>query len=157
HAMSWNTQTPKITVATIDTIDAPPPPAPREEMALFNRWQGTWPNKHFEGSAEFDGTFDSKLVNRGNFLVWFDKTIVKDSTGKPFNNHQVDIWGFSDVSHKYYRVDVATSLDKPITPQVVYTPWFVANDAGQGLMLIAPLEKRRVANETQPTRYAIGM
>ncbi len=157
RGLVWDTKTPAATIVSADSVDPPPPPHPRAEMGLFKYWPGKWPNKHTESGVDVDGTFDSKLIGNGNFLVWFQNNVLTDTSKKVFRERQVSVWGFSDVTHRFYRVDIAMLVNQPITPRIIFTPWFITDEENKGLMLVSPLLKQQVGSERLPTRYAIGM
>lgn len=157
--MVWDTreQTAKLaaSVAASDTGWTLPPP--RKEMSRFTRWQGHWPDRRTEttakgGTALIDGTFDSKKIANGYFLVWLTHNDVTLPNAGRSVDREVDVWGFADVPQKYFRVDVVTGF--AVAPFVAYAPWFDPF-YDEGLILSPPYYNSMVGNESLPTRYGL--
>jgi hypothetical protein len=160
--MAWNETDPIAKpLATVSPQDSSwtLPPA-RTEMSQFAGWSGHWPSNTHEQTAKgedaiINGAFDSKPVGGGYFLVWLERNDILLNTSKRTSDREVDVWGYSDVSHFFFRVNFGTATDgHPIAPVVAYSPYF-APLGENGLLLMRPLYKTKVGAENLTSRYGI--
>jgi hypothetical protein len=148
-------------LATPDPQDASwtLPPA-RTEMSQFNGWNGRWPSHTRETNAkgenaDITGMIESKRIGNGYFLAWFEQNDITIGFTKKSTDREIDIWGYSDITHNYFRVNLGTATEgHPIAPVVAYAPFFVPLGEN-GLLLSGPYYKTKVGNEALTSRYGI--
>jgi hypothetical protein len=161
--MAWSEKDPLAkplaTIALEDSTWTLPPA--RTEMSQFAGWQGRWPSKTVESmgksgdNAVINGVFDSKPIAGGYFLGWFEQNDITPTAAKKMSDRELDIWGFSDVTHSYYRINIVTAVDgHQMAPSVAYYPFFTKL-GDNGLLLAAPLYKTKVGAEALWSRYGI--
>ncbi|MEO7083296.1 MAG: hypothetical protein ABI442_10345 [Gemmatimonadaceae bacterium] len=158
----WNEKEPTAKAAATIAVEDSSwvlPPA-RTEMLQYAGWTGRWPSRTNEKTGKGDdaaitGVFDSKSIANGYFLGWFEQNDITVNASKKTSDREVDIWGYSDVTHSYFRVNLVTALDgHAVAPGVQYAPFF-SKLGDNGLLLAAPLYKTKVGNESLTSRYGI--
>jgi hypothetical protein len=160
--MVWNEKEPAAkALATPNAQDADwtLPPA-RTEMSQFAGWQGVWPMHTEEHNSKAEGVlvnghFESKPLGGGYFLGWFEHNDVTVNAVKKTSDQEVDIWGYSEVMHNYFRVNLITvGNGDRLVPMVASAAMFTPIGEN-GLLLASPLTSTKIDNKDVPSRYGL--